>query len=93
MIELRKSEAALTSDRLDEVSVKFDERERWLCMRRNGLAVLVNFDASFHYLDRALLGPLDSEPRLLLSSEDGIRLTESEIALPGHGVLITRAER
>jgi maltooligosyltrehalose trehalohydrolase len=81
LIALRKARPELTDPRLTEVAVDFDEAARWLVVTRGALRIAANLGTEPVRLP-ALTG------RLLLGSEQAIRLDEAGLALPGAALAI-----
>jgi maltooligosyltrehalose trehalohydrolase len=63
LIALRRTETDLADPRLDQITVDFDEDERWLVVRRGSLRVAVNFD------DRAQTVPVPLSAIVLATGE------------------------
>ena len=82
LIALRRSQPSLTSGRMHEVDVQFDERARWFSVRRGNVQVTCNLAA-----DRQAL-PLARKPGRVLASEIDYQLRPGIIELPADSVAI-----
>lgn len=82
LIALRRRHASLTDGRMDQVEVQFDERAKWLSMKRGNVEVLCNLAA-----DRQAI-PVRSGRHLLLASECGWQIRPGLMELPGDSVAI-----
>ena len=82
LIALRQSSRALRNGSLDQLTVEFDESNRWLMLHRPPLTVLCNFSA------RELCVSLKSAMQPLLSSEPMIGIHGSAVELAGESVVI-----
>lgn len=82
LIRLRGNLPALTRGRLDHVRVDFEEGARWMKMERGSVTVVCNFGD----LQREV--PLDGGGRLLLSSDEGVRVESRAAVVPGESVAI-----
>jgi maltooligosyltrehalose trehalohydrolase len=85
LIALRRSTPSLTDGRLDRVKVKFDERAKWLVMKRGRTEVVCNFAA-----DRQAI-PIAGKSKEVLCSESGWHLRPGLIELPADSVAIFTA--
>jgi maltooligosyltrehalose trehalohydrolase len=84
LIALRRKLPALTDGRLDRVNVRFDERARWLVMKRGEMAVACNLGGAAQRVDSDLGG----EPHILVASEKQVRLLDNRLELPPDSVAV-----
>ena len=77
LLRLRRETAALTDGRLDQVDVRFDERDGWLVLRRGPVSVGINLGAGPAAVP---VGP----GRVVLAHPAGAEAT----ALPADGVIV-----
>lgn len=84
LIALRRTHPAFGDDRLEQLTVHYDESERWLMMQRGALRVACNLGAA----PRRLACPTDRHPRILLASDPETSLTPEGIQLPAESVAI-----
>jgi maltooligosyltrehalose trehalohydrolase len=84
LIELRRKIPSLSDGRVDRVAVSFDENGKWLVVNRGPVIVVCNLN---HVTRRV---PLRAEPgsRLLLASQNEVRLFEDTVELPSDSVAI-----
>jgi maltooligosyltrehalose trehalohydrolase len=82
LIALRRSTPELTDGRLTEVNVTFDERARWLVLKRGNIEVVVNFAGDAQAI------PISRMPRGILSSNDRWDLRPGLIEIPADSVAI-----
>jgi maltooligosyltrehalose trehalohydrolase len=84
LIELRREFPALSDGRLDRVEVSFDEQKKWLVMRRGPVAVACNLN------QRTQPVPVPAKPgsRLLLASQNEVRLFQDIVELPSDSIAI-----
>jgi maltooligosyltrehalose trehalohydrolase len=82
LIAFRRSQPSLTDGRLDRVQVDFDERARWLVMRRGAIEVACNFTP-----DRQAL-PIAQSAKNVIASESGWHARPGLIELPADSVAI-----
>ncbi len=82
LIAFRRSQPSLTDGRLDRVEVDFDERSRWLVMRRGTVEVACNFAP-----DRQAL-PISQPAKNVIASESGWHARPGLIELPADSVAI-----
>ena len=87
LIELRREIPALSDGCLQRVRVSFDEAAKWFVVKRNPVVVACNLNQATQRL------PAGIEPasRLLLASEDKVRLSQDAIDLPPDSVAIVIA--
>jgi maltooligosyltrehalose trehalohydrolase len=86
LISLRRREPDLADPRLTVVSVDFDERARWLVIRRGAVRIAVNL------ADHPQTVPVDRLRSILLSSHDVAEHGEGGLRLPADSVAIGRAD-
>lgn len=86
LIALRRHTGALTDGRLHALEVKFDERAKWLTLRRGSIEIACNLGA-----DR-LAVPISGSGRNILPSEGGWQLRPGLIELPADSVAILSEE-
>jgi maltooligosyltrehalose trehalohydrolase len=84
LIRLRDEVPGLSDGRLGRVKVAFDERARWLVVRRGELAVICNLAGSAQRVPASI--GLDT--RLLLASDDPVRFTSDAVELPTDSVAV-----
>lgn len=82
LIALRRATGALTDSRLYAVSVKFDERTKWLVLNRDGIEVVCNLGP-----DRQAV-PITGSGKNVLSSENDYVIRPGSIELPADSVAI-----
>jgi len=82
LIALRHSEVDLADPWLDHVVVDFDEEQRWIVLRRNGLAIVCNLGTE------AAIVPVTGE---LVLAWDSPTIRETATELPAHSLAILRA--
>jgi maltooligosyltrehalose trehalohydrolase len=82
LIALRRARRELTNGRTDRVEVRFDERARWLVMRREEIEVACNFASDAQAI------PVTCARAPLMASGDGWRLRPGLIELPGESVAL-----
>src|SRR5215813_8706710 len=84
LIELRREIPALSDGRLDRVEVSFDEQKKWLVMRRGPVAVACNLNQTTQPV------PVPAKPgsRLLLASQNEVRLFQDIVELPSDSIAI-----
>jgi maltooligosyltrehalose trehalohydrolase len=87
LIELRRKVPALSDGRLERVHVSFDETAKWFVVKRSSVVVACNLNQATQRV------PAGIEPasRLLLASEDKVRLSQDAIELPPDSVAILSA--
>ena len=69
LIQLRRAESDLSDGDLNNVRVTFDEKERWLVMKRRSISVVCNFS------ERPQRVPVpDGMTKILMASEEGIHV-------------------
>ena len=88
LIALRRSHAAISNGRLEDVTVRYDEAARWLVFERGPISVACNL--SSHRLSI----PLRAAARwtMLLSSAEDARLENEAIALAPESVAVLSAD-
>jgi malto-oligosyltrehalose trehalohydrolase len=78
LIALRRAEPDLTSPRLDETAVSYDEDVRWLVMARGRLAVVTSLSGA------PLEIPVPAPPTAVLAaSRPGVTLRGATVTMPG----------
>jgi maltooligosyltrehalose trehalohydrolase len=84
LVHLRRTNPALGTGRLDGISARFDENDRWLLLDRGNALVVSNLGA------RPTAVPLlDASPRqILLASQADVQLGSSEISMPPRSVAL-----
>jgi maltooligosyltrehalose trehalohydrolase len=85
LIRLRRSNPSLCDGRMEDVSARFDERERWLILERGPWSVACNLG----------LAPVAAQLReglheLVTASEAGVILTPPTVLLPPDSVAILK---
>jgi maltooligosyltrehalose trehalohydrolase len=84
LIQLRRSNAVLTTGRLDLIDVRHDEHQQWLLFERESITVIANFS-----VDNRRVGLRSGRPTgVLLASKPPIEITEEAIILPPECVII-----
>ena len=86
LIALRKSRRDLTDGAVERLEVEFDEEDGWFSMQR-GSVVLV-----FTLEDEGYSAEVSETVKLLLASDDDIRIEENQLVLPGVGVAILEVQ-
>jgi maltooligosyltrehalose trehalohydrolase len=87
LIRLRRAEKDLSDGDLKSVRVEFDEKNRWLVMRRGTISVACNFDNHSRRM------PLPAgEYKTLLASEPGVNAVSGGVILRPESVAILRLE-
>ncbi len=84
LIELRREIPALSDGRLDRVEVSFDEQGKWLVVRRGSVAVACNLNQ----MTQQVPAPGKPGRRLLLASQNEVRLVQDTLELPSDSVAI-----
>jgi maltooligosyltrehalose trehalohydrolase len=84
LIELRREIPALSDGRLDRVEVSFDEQKKWLVVRRGPVTVACNLNQMTQQV------PVPAKPgsRLLLASQNEVRLFQDTVELPSDSIAI-----
>ena len=78
LITLRRARSKFIDPRLDQVSVDYEEDEKWLLVRRGQLRIVANLNS------RAMRVPLDATGTgILLASNPGVQIDEDRITMPG----------
>jgi maltooligosyltrehalose trehalohydrolase len=86
LIQLRRAEPDLSDGDLENVQVTFDEKERWLVMKRRSVSVICNF------AERSQRIPISNgAAKILLASEKNIEITANYAEMPGEAILIMRS--
>lgn len=84
LIRLRRRLPALSDGRMEQTTVRFDETARWLIMLRGSVLVVCNFAGASRQIPCPELGL----KQIVLSSEQGIRVKDNAIFMPGEAVAI-----
>jgi maltooligosyltrehalose trehalohydrolase len=82
LIGLRRTRTELTDGRMDRVQVRFDERAKWIAVRREGIEVVCSLAG-----DRQAI-PVCGCGRVLLASEDGYQMRPGMVELPAESVVV-----
>jgi maltooligosyltrehalose trehalohydrolase len=82
LIALRRSHLELSDGRMDRVAVSFDDRAKWVTVRRGDVEVVCNLAE-----DRQAIPALCAK-RALLSSDEGWQLRPGLVELPGESVAV-----
>ena len=78
LITLRRTRSEFIDPRLDQVSVDYEEDEKWLVVRRGQLRIVANLDS------RVVRVPLDTTGTgILLASNSGVQMDQNRITMPG----------
>jgi maltooligosyltrehalose trehalohydrolase len=85
LLTLRRQTPDLTCGDLSRTHVTFDEHKRWLVMRRDSIHVVCNFALA----EQTVL--LDSQAKLILSSESEVTFTNGSAKLPQMSVAILQS--
>jgi maltooligosyltrehalose trehalohydrolase len=85
LIHLRRTEHALLDSRLEQVTVRHDEKARWFAVERGPYSVYCNL------ANKPQSIALPSLHQLLLASEPGIVLRDGHIQLPPDSVAILKS--
>ncbi len=86
LIRLRKANVELTDGRLDRVEVRWDERARWLSMKRGTIVLFANLAVEQQTIPLATARDYDT----LLTSHSETRIATEGLQMPGQSVLIAR---
>ena len=86
LIRLRRTETDLSDGELTKVGVTFDEKERWLVMKRGSISVVCNFSERPQRIPTR-----DGAATILMASEEKIRLGGAHVDMPPESVLISRS--
>jgi maltooligosyltrehalose trehalohydrolase len=84
LIALRRSSSDLTSARLEDVDVDFDEKSCYLKLRRGAFTVISNLAAV------PLSAVIRQRDEIVLSSDEGIMREFQRVSLPPESVIILR---
>lgn len=84
LIRLRQEESALTSRKLADVTVRFEEKEKWLWMTRGPIEVAFNAGRSEVRL------PVEHRYEVLLGSVPEIAYAQDGLVLPAASVAVLR---
>ncbi len=84
LLRLRREQPELADPRLELVDVAFDERSRWLLLRRGSVGVVTNFG------DSEVTLPLGTVGEPLAVSKPGVVASERSLSLPGRAAAVVR---
>jgi len=84
LIHLRQSEPALKNGRFDLIEILFDEKARWLMIKRESIVIFCNL------ANRSQKLPFVGEARSVIESVDGTTLMKDAIHLPAESVAIIK---
>lgn len=82
LIALRRSQPSLSDGRMQDVDVRFDERAKWLAVRRGNIEVICNLN-----FDRQAIS-IEPKPSRFIVSEIDYQLRPGLIELPADSVAI-----
>jgi maltooligosyltrehalose trehalohydrolase len=83
LITLRRSRPEFIDPRLDQVSIDYEEDEKWLVVRRGRLRIVVNLDS------RIVRVPLDTAGTgILIASNNAIQINQDRITMPGESFAV-----
>lgn len=87
LIRLRRGTPCLSDGRMERVKVTFNEKAKWLLMKRGAIAVACNFT------DRAQRLNLDigGSAKIILASHKDIRVFGEDLGLPAESVAVLSA--
>jgi maltooligosyltrehalose trehalohydrolase len=85
LIRVRRQLPELTGGSLDDVTVAYDEDERWIAVRRGDVVVLANLSDDEHHLPTT-----DPVLDVVLASADGFTFDAEGVTLPAESVAIAR---
>ncbi len=83
LIALRRSTPDLTDLGFEDTTVEFNEADGWLLLRRGATGVAMNFSAEPRRVPVA-------GTAITLTTDDGARLADSQLDLPGHSAAVIR---
>jgi maltooligosyltrehalose trehalohydrolase len=86
LIALRKEIPALSDGRLDQVSIQFDDREKWMVVRRGPIVIAFNLSGSPRTV------PLPFAGAIVLSSGSGGNRVNDALHLPPDSVVVVRED-
>lgn len=86
LIAIRKAHPELTSGSLEETQVEYSEDDKWLVLRRGAIEVTVNLGG--HPLKRQL----SAEAKMLLASDNAVKLEQASLIVPRDSVAILKIE-
>jgi len=84
LLSLRRREADLRDDRLDQVEVRHDQDAGWLVVRRGAFRVVLNLSSEQRTV------PLDATPTATAAAWDGAMLGADSVTLPGPSAAVVR---
>jgi maltooligosyltrehalose trehalohydrolase len=93
LVDLRRQTPSLLDDDLRGVRVDYSEALRWLLLDRGSHLALVNFSNASLELPLELTGGVDSPPKLLLTSVEDLKWTDSAVVLPPQSVIVVEKGR
>ena len=85
LIQLRRAESDLSDGELTNVCCTFDEKERWLVMKRGSISVVCNFAERPQRISIA-----GGAAKIVMASENAIRLTDGFAEMPPESVLVLK---
>lgn len=87
LIALRRNETSLSDGQMQNVRASFNESKQWLKIQRGKLATICNFSKQRQDI------PLHKhfKGRILLTSEQRIKITKTSLSLPPDSVVILKA--
>lgn len=83
LIQLRRTEPDLADGALENVSVQYDEKERWIILKRGKIIVVCNFAGQAQQISV-------SASKVLMASDQGINLANGRAQMPPESVLIAK---
>ena len=86
LIHLRRSTPSLNYGEPGNAVVKFNEEEKWLCMRRGSILVACNIAADERFV------PNGGKAEIVLASKSEVQLEELTVKLPPDSVVILRVD-
>ena len=84
LLALRRRLPSLSDDRLERVSVRYDEAARWLIVTRGAVRVVCNLHEQRQSIPCPTLGVAD----LALCSDEHVALERDAVSLAGHAVAV-----
>ena len=84
LIELRRKISALSDGCLERVRVSFDETAKWFVVMRSSVAIACNLNQ----VTQRVSAGIKPASKILLASEDKVRLSQNAIELPSDSVAI-----
>jgi maltooligosyltrehalose trehalohydrolase len=83
LIQLRRAELDLADGDLENVSVQYDEKERWIILKRSKIIVVCNFAGQAQQISV-------SASKVLMASDQAIHLANGRAQMPPESVLIAK---